>query len=234
MKKILDLGCGQGHGTYVLSKNNKVIGIDIAKDDIVIAKSRYPKVDYRIMSAEKLKFRDKFFDEIYCMDVFEHLDNLPPVINQIKRVLKKNGILKINIPYWKSEKWLLKLRPSYFKEIHHVRIFKETELEDTLSTYGFEMIEKKRINFLTHIEHYFMFKRKKTKKSQLGIGNWRDNWFTFSLHLTLLYFSKSVLDTPLKYFPIWIITIPIGEVINYFGNKTFPKTVNYVFTNTRS
>lgn len=229
MKKILDLGCGQGHSTFLLSKKNKTVGIDICQKDIKIAQSRYPNVDFRIMSAEKIDFPDNYFEQVQCFDVFEHLDNLIVVIKEIKRVLKKNGQLRINIPYWKSENWLLKLRPTYFKEIHHVRIFQENELENLMSEYNLKLIEKKRINFLTHIEHYFMFKRKINNKSQLGIGNWRDTPFTFVLHLTLLYFSKSVLYTPLIYFPIWTITIPIGETINYFGNKFFPKTINYVF-----
>ena len=41
-KKILEIGCGQGFNTYLFSqsKNNKVTGIDLSKEDISIAKER--------------------------------------------------------------------------------------------------------------------------------------------------------------------------------------------------
>jgi len=50
-----------------------------------------------------------------------------------------------------------------------------------------------------------------------------------SLHAIMLYFDPLVLKTPLVYFPIWIITLPVGAIINYFGNIFFPKSFYYEF-----
>ena len=231
MRKILEVGCGQGFNTFLRSKtkNNKVIGIDSSEVEIKVAKQRYPKVDFRVMSAEKLNFKNDSFDEVYAIEVLEHVDKIKKVLKEISRVLKPGGKLIASIPYYKSEEWLVKIRPTYFKEIHHVRIFKKNELEKLCKAENLFLSKKKKIGFLQHIELYFLFKRKINSNNQVSIGSWRDNIWTMSLHATMLYFDPLVLKTPLVYFPIWVITIPVGLTINYFGNKFFPKSFYYEF-----
>ncbi|HRP59318.1 MAG TPA: class I SAM-dependent methyltransferase, partial [Vicingus sp.] len=120
MNKVLEIGCGQGFFSSVLAKkkNTTVVGIDLSKSDIEVAKGRYPQIDFKYMNAEKLKFQDKSFNEVYALDVLEHVDNLEKVVSEVSRVLKKGGIFHINVPAEKSEKWLISIRPTYFKEIH--------------------------------------------------------------------------------------------------------------------
>ncbi len=231
MKNILEIGCGNGFNSSLLSKNPslKIIGIDKSKEAISTSKKRYPWISFEIMDAEKMSFSDQYFDEIYAMDVLEHIDNLNNVLNEISRILKKNGKLIVNIPASKSEKLLLNIRPSYFKEIHHIRIFKDNELEKILEKRNYILLKKKFTGFLRHIEFIYLFKRKVKSKTQISIGNWRDNIYTKFVHCITLYFEPLVLRTPLVYFPIWIITIPTGYVINYFGNMILPKSIYYEF-----
>ncbi len=231
MKRILDLGSGEGYFTYLLSKkkNNKVVGIDFSPENVKISKKRYPRVEYKVMDCENLKFKDNYFDEIYAMDVLEHVDNLGKVLKEVKRVLKPNGKFVVNIPYHKSEYWLLKIRPTFHKEIHHVRIFKEDQLETQLKKMGIEMTKKRKTAFLQHVLLYVLFKRKINSTVQTSIGSWRDTLGTKFVFGFMLLFDPFILKTPLKYFPVWIITVPIGETINLFGNKIFPRSVYYEF-----
>lgn len=231
MKNILDVGCGQGFQSYVLSKNknNRVVGIDISKENIEISHKRYPRVNFLVMNAGKMNFKKNHFDEIYAIEVLEHVNNLEKVLNEITRVLKVGGKLIVSVPYYKSEIWLIKLRPTYFKEIHHVRIFKDNELESLCKKSNLVLKKKKRTGFIQHIELYFLFKRKIKSSTQVSIGSWRDNFFTMTLHASLGFFDPMVLKTPLVYFPIWIVGIPIGFVINIFGNHLFPKSLYYEF-----
>ena len=234
-KKILELGCGEGMHAYVLSKqrSNEVIGIDSSKIDIETCKRRYPDIDFRMMSADSLQFENNEFDEIYSLDVFEHLDNLEKCIKECSRVLKKRGKLIVNVPAERSEEWLLKIRPSYFEEIHHVRIFRNNDLEEILGKYGFKCILKKPKDFLDHIELYYRFTQTKKSSSQLSIGRWRDSLRSLIVGISMAYFDRSwVFNTPFKYFPIWIITLPVGSVINFIGNKYFPKSKYYEFVKT--
>ena len=191
------------------------------------ARKRYPGVIFIRMDSEALAFIGETFDEIYAMDVLEHVDNLDRVLMEIKRVMKQSGRLVANVPYWKSEYWLSQIRPSYRREIHHVRVFQEDELETKLKPYNFRVIRKIKTGFLSHVELFFLLKRNIKSDTQLGIGNWRDNYATFILHITLLFFNVEVLKTPLRFFPIWLVTLPVGLLIDYFGNKFFPKSVYY-------
>ena len=231
MKKILEIGCGQGFNTQILAKNTKndVIGIDFSREEIIIAKKRYKGVNFEVMNAENLKFKGNTFDKIYAIQILEHVDNLDKVLDEIARVLKPKGRVIISVPYHRSEKWLLKIRPTYFQEIHHVRIFKENELEKLCKKKHLILMKKKKAGFLQHIELYFLFKRKINSRTQVSIGSWRDNIWTKFVHATMLYFEPLCLSTPLKYFPIWLITIPTGHILNSFGNLFFPKSLDYEF-----
>ncbi len=229
MKKVLELGCGQGYNTSLLSRRKIVFGVDISLLDLDIAARRYPKLIFLAMSGERLGFRDGVFDAIEARDVLEHIDDLDAALGEIRRCLKPGGEVIAEVPYWKSEEWLARLRPSYPLEIHHVRVFGENELEELMRQHGFDLAEKRRKGFLGHLEFFFTFRRKRTSASQLGIGNWREGPGRFLLHLGLLYFSPLVLKTPLRYLPIWLITIPVGLLIDGLGNIFLPKSLFYRF-----
>ncbi|MCX5701426.1 MAG: class I SAM-dependent methyltransferase [Candidatus Omnitrophica bacterium] len=231
-KKILDLGSGDGFKTSWLSKRNDVIGIDLSLNNIELARKRFPRLDFRIMDATSLKFEQDFFDQVFAFDILEHVDNLEAVIKEIKRVLKPEGELFVNIPYWKSEQWLNKVRPTYLEDMHHVRIFVENEIEDLFRATGFILAKKQRCGFLDHIFLYYMCKRKIKSNTQLSIGHWRDNWKTRILFISTFLFDKQLFRTPLKYCPVWVITVPIGIIINSAGNIFLPKSLFYKFTKT--
>jgi glycosyltransferase involved in cell wall biosynthesis len=228
-KKIIDIGCGEGLNAYLLSKSHDVVGIDMSGDNIALARKKYPGVEFRVMNGEHLEFSDNYFDRICAMDVIEHVDHLDPVIGEAWRVLKPGGELIVNIPYWKSEQWLLKIRPTYFDEIHHVRIFGENELEKMLVGEKFCLARKKRQGFLSHIFFFYIFKSKSVEKNQLSIGDMRYNWFSKAVFAGVTLFDLSLFRTPLKYIPLWIVTLPVGLVINFFGNMFFPKSLFYKF-----
>jgi len=52
---ILDLGCGKGHFSYLLKKeNNRVIGIDSSPTAIRRAKAHYPDIDFLVLDVMEL------------------------------------------------------------------------------------------------------------------------------------------------------------------------------------
>jgi len=56
--------------------------------------------------------------------------------------------------------------------------FEENSLEELLEGKNFSLMKKNRVGFLSHVYLYYMFKRTPVGKTQLGIGDWRDNWKT--------------------------------------------------------
>lgn len=45
-------------------------------------------------------FEDNEFSEIECFDVIEHLSNLPATLEELHRILKPSGVLKITTPHF--------------------------------------------------------------------------------------------------------------------------------------
>jgi len=84
---------------------------------------------------EDLGFENDFFDEIYCFDVLEHVENLDLVMKTIKSLLKNEGLLYVEVPYDASEKMLLRVNPNYHREIGHVRIFEFKTIRKTFENY---------------------------------------------------------------------------------------------------
>src|SRR3989344_9047987 len=96
---ILEVGCASGDYTFYYSQKCKnIIGIDPSEDLIKKAKLDYPKIDFRVGSAEDLPFGDKLFDVVILGDVLEHVNNETKSLNEIHRVLKPKGILILTAP----------------------------------------------------------------------------------------------------------------------------------------
>jgi len=102
-KKVLDIGCGYGYGTMLLSEDAKeVIGTDISKDAIDQAKNKLnagnKNVVFMVMDAENPQFPDGTFDVLVVYEMIEHVDNYKRCLGEMKRVLKPNGLLIISTP----------------------------------------------------------------------------------------------------------------------------------------
>lgn len=235
-KKVLDAGCGVGRYIYNLSKkdpNGRYWGVDLGQSNIAEASKNFPGINFQEMSVEDLKFPDSFFDTIISRDVLEHVDNPEKTVSEMTRVMAPGGKLIVKIPGEKSEQWLLTVRPGYFAEIHHLRIFSGTQLEDMVKKHGYKMTKKESQGFLDHFYLYFLFKTTVASESQLSLGTWKEHWwgwFVAPIHAYLK--PELVFHTWLKFIPIWIITLPIGYAINAVGNKYMPKSIYYEFIKT--
>lgn len=93
--KVLDLGCGDGLNTSVLSKMGvkDVTGVDISDKLLKLAKKLNPKNKFFLSSAEKLPFKNNIFDVVLVDSVFHHFMSYPKAISEIRRVLKLRGKL---------------------------------------------------------------------------------------------------------------------------------------------
>ncbi|MFA6088680.1 MAG: class I SAM-dependent methyltransferase [Candidatus Woesearchaeota archaeon] len=93
---ILDVGCGSGRDAKVFSDNgNMVIGIDLSKKLLDIAKEYAPQVNFQHMNLLEMCFPNDSFDGIWAMSVLMHLEKkkLPVAIKKCAKVLEPNGIL---------------------------------------------------------------------------------------------------------------------------------------------
>ncbi len=89
---ILDIGCGDGKITNLLSSltNGKVVGVDKSESMIKYAKKEYPHITFYCMDATQLQFESKF-DIIFSNAVFHWIHNHHTLLTRIKTHLKSGG-----------------------------------------------------------------------------------------------------------------------------------------------
>ena len=92
MKLVLELGSGKK--PYKPKKGEKVIHLDTVK---------LPDVEViHDLNSFPYPFKDNSFDKIIATHVLEHLADLPRVMEELWRILKPGGILKITVPHFSS------------------------------------------------------------------------------------------------------------------------------------
>jgi len=85
--KCLDVGCFKG-GVMALVKNGNVVGIDI---DQWALRENILKQKVVVANAENIPFSKETFDTVFCGFVLSYVNEKERALNEIRRVLKKNG-----------------------------------------------------------------------------------------------------------------------------------------------
>ena len=98
--RILDLGCGNGEGTYFLSQNEGMmsIGIDISSEVLRIAHQEYSLIPFFQMDVCSLAFNNHTFDGVVSVEVIEHVLNPMAYLMESYRVLKPGGVFMLTTP----------------------------------------------------------------------------------------------------------------------------------------
>lgn len=99
-KSICVLGSATGNGFEHLQSRdiNRITGVDINPEYILICEKRYkkflPQLELICGNLEKMDLSDKSFDLIHAALIFEYVD-VDRMIGKISRWLKPNGILSV-------------------------------------------------------------------------------------------------------------------------------------------
>ena len=83
---ILDFGCGSGR--IWAQTREQVVGVDINRDRLKIARDRIQVV---CCDGRFLPFRDRVFSQVMADSVLEHIRGYQKALGEIKRVIGKDG-----------------------------------------------------------------------------------------------------------------------------------------------
>jgi methionine biosynthesis protein MetW len=99
-KTILDVGCAGGYFGEELKKRGarEVSGVDISARSVTEAQKRIDKAFVVDIQSEKTSFPDNYFDNIIFSEVIEHLLFPEKALQELRRILKKDGVLIITTP----------------------------------------------------------------------------------------------------------------------------------------
>lgn len=107
--KILDLGCGNGLSSAIISQSGRwVIGTDISLFFLSgSAHLQHARLRYHVCDVLDLPYKDEKFDVVSSNELIEHVTDAPKALLEMIRVLKKGGILIIMGPNLCSPMWAI-------------------------------------------------------------------------------------------------------------------------------
>ena len=141
-KKFLDIGCGDGSLIkYLSSRGIEAHGCDI--EDLNFETDIFP-------------FKDESYDFILLYSVIEHINNTDHLMLEIRRMLKKYGILIIISPNFKY------CFHTFYDDPTHIKPFTNIGLEKMLKMYNFKNILVKPwtsncLNFIWKLNFCFFY-----------------------------------------------------------------------------
>jgi len=118
---VLDCACGVGYGSLKLSSiYPRVDAVDIYDAAIALAQERYdaPGIHWHCIDAAKLResFADESFDAIVSMQTIESISDDHKFLDDLKALLKPDGVLLIDTP-------IRKFRVEVPENRHHKRYY---------------------------------------------------------------------------------------------------------------
>jgi SAM-dependent methyltransferase len=133
--KLLDVGCGTGGASLVLSRYGDAVALDRAPGSFRISMDRPYR--HRVVSSleQPLPFGDATFDVVCALDILEHLDDDLATARELHRVCKPGGTLVAYVPAFA---FLWGYNDDYS---HHRRRYTRPELERVIVDAGFSIIE---------------------------------------------------------------------------------------------
>lgn len=157
---MLEGGCGLGqYLAYYDLKGRKVVGLDFAQKALKNLRRRQQHLNLCAGDVSQLPFADETFDLYYSGGVVEHFEGgAEKSLREARRVLKKDGILLISVPYYSPlRRILLPLKKAEWRKVEKSEVdqkkfsadkkffqyaYRPKEFEKILSEANLRVIEK--------------------------------------------------------------------------------------------
>lgn len=93
----LDAACGTGrYAAHLQQLGHRVIGVDVSREMLTVARRRLPDVDLREGTLDRLPLDDSSVDAVVCALALSYVKDLRPVLAEFARVLRPGGHLVIS------------------------------------------------------------------------------------------------------------------------------------------
>ena len=101
-KDVLDIACGSGYGTKILSDAGvkSILGVDISKETIDYCRKKYPDECFKKGSVDSIPVSDNSMDVVVSFETIEHVDEFVQIefMREINRVLREDGVFIVSTP----------------------------------------------------------------------------------------------------------------------------------------
>ena len=98
--KLLEIGCGDGHFLQMARDNFhfEVFGVELDPETSEYARTKRGLANIKTGAFENIYYSENLFDIVYMNDVLEHLQNPHQILVECYKILKKGGLIVINVP----------------------------------------------------------------------------------------------------------------------------------------
>jgi 2-polyprenyl-3-methyl-5-hydroxy-6-metoxy-1,4-benzoquinol methylase len=101
-KDILDLGCGTGWASQLISRYGSYTGIDFSSKGIAYAQQHFSQYGTFVLASNaniKLGLPlDKKYDVIFCSEVIEHVEDHQAFVEQLRLLMQPEGLCVLTTP----------------------------------------------------------------------------------------------------------------------------------------
>ena len=143
-KIVLEIGCANGHFISEIQKLKRYnyIGSDAQSSRVFNLANKYNNIPFIVFDLLKNPFSENFFDNVVMLNVLEHIKEDQRALCEVHRMLKKNGLLIIEVPSGSF------LYDDYDVKLLHFRRYDMKDLINKLSNAGFKIEKKTHLGFL--------------------------------------------------------------------------------------
>lgn len=143
--KVLEVGCGIGSITQYYAHSCDVTAIDISEEYIDIVRQRFANIKnfnahVQDVAKDVSGLGVGSFDAIICSNVLEHIEDDIAVLNNMNKLLRKDGILMILVPAMPV------IYGTLDEYLGHHRRYSNKEIRTKLESAGFKIEEQMNIN----------------------------------------------------------------------------------------
>lgn len=165
-ERIIDIGTGTGYYLYLLS--NLGLKLDLTgfdSDEKALNEARQTLSNHKIKFIHgdilKMPFKSNTFDKVIMSEVIEHLLDDVNSLKEVKRVLRKGGIMVLSTPsfdyplLWDPINWMLmhllgkNIKSGFWSGIwnQHIRLYRQRELKKVLEKAGFHIEQLEQLTY---------------------------------------------------------------------------------------
>lgn len=124
-KSVVDIASGEGYGSAILSQTaSSVVGVDIDIESVKFAENKYQdksNLKFLVGRCNSIPLPNESIDVVVSFETIEHHDQHEEMMQEIQRVLKKDGILVISSP----NRLVYSDLPNYHNPFHVKELYQE-------------------------------------------------------------------------------------------------------------
>lgn len=145
--RVLELGCGIGAvSSLLLDAGANVTGSDISAQMVKHARRVSPAIPFEVYDVMKQYPKKHLFNYVLAFEVLEHIPKLPLALNNIHKLLKKDGIFIGSTPY---------PYPKNMLDRTHVHVHHPGYWRNTFANHGFTDIHTVPLSVLPYFWKVF-------------------------------------------------------------------------------